>query len=84
MFLRISIAAISGCGAGILGLTNLFGFAFYFVMAAVCSLMLLVRTGFAWSSYFVSWRQFAYGHVLGEMVTYIFFWTFIYGLVHVY
>ncbi|CAH3019928.1 unnamed protein product [Porites evermanni] len=52
-FCRTSLASMAGISAGILGLSALKGFIFYFI-----------------ASLFMS--------------TYLLFWTFLYGMVHVY
>ena len=40
-YCRTSMAALSGSTAGILGLTGLYGFAFYFITAFILSVCLL-------------------------------------------
>ncbi|KAF7253004.1 hypothetical protein EG68_08804 [Paragonimus skrjabini miyazakii] len=83
-YCRTSVAAISGCTAGILGLTGLLGFMFYFLAHGFLSFLLLQKTGAAWNKYFLQRSSLTYGGIWGELTTYILFWTFIYGMVHVY
>ncbi|CAH8536667.1 unnamed protein product [Schistosoma rodhaini] len=83
-YCRISIAALSGCTAGILGLTGIMGFMFYFLAHGFLSLLLLQKAGKLWNKYFIQRSCLTYGGVFGELTTYILFWTFIYGMVHVY
>lgn len=95
-YCRISIAALSGCTVGILGLTGkiiintlmqsagIMGFMFYFLAHGFLSLLLLQKAGKSWNKYFIQRSCLTYGGVFGELTTYILFWTFIYGMVHVY
>ncbi|XP_067661345.1 ER membrane protein complex subunit 6-like isoform X2 [Haliotis asinina] len=83
-YCRTSLSALSGATAGILGLTALYGFAFYFITAFLLSMMLLIKAGSRWNSYFVSRRIPFFNGVFGGLFTYVLFWTFLYGMVHVY
>ncbi|XP_033105768.1 ER membrane protein complex subunit 6-like [Anneissia japonica] len=83
-YCRTSMSALSGATAGILGLTGLYGFIFYFITSFVLSTMLLIKAGRNWSSYFFSWKPLLTSGLLGGLFTYILFWTFLYGMVHVY
>ncbi|TGZ60293.1 hypothetical protein CRM22_008604 [Opisthorchis felineus] len=83
-YCRTSVAALSGCTAGILGLTGLIGFIFYFLAHAFLSFLLIQKAGSSWNKYVLQRSSLTYGGVWGEMTTYILFWTFIYGMVHVY
>merc|ERR1712215_511982 len=53
-YCRTSMAALSGGAAGILGLSTLYGFAFYAVSVVVLWLMILWKAGGAWKKYFGS------------------------------
>ena len=59
-YCRTSVSALSGATAGILGLTGLHGFIFYFLASVLLSVL------------------------IGGLFTYVLFWTFLYGMVHVY
>ncbi|XP_014663245.1 PREDICTED: ER membrane protein complex subunit 6-like [Priapulus caudatus] len=83
-YCRTSLSALSGCTAGILGLTGLNGFIFYFVTALCLSVVLLMKGGNDWSRYFMSRTSLASNGLLGGLFTYVLFWTFLYGMVHVY
>lgn len=83
-YCRTSMAALSGSTAGILGLTGLFGFAFYFINAVVLWLFLLSKAGSDWQKFFRSRTQLLTSGFFGGLITYILFWTFLYGMVHVY
>ncbi|XP_069130084.1 ER membrane protein complex subunit 6-like [Argopecten irradians] len=83
-YCRTSMSALSGAAAGILGLTALYGFAFYFITSIILSLMLYLKAGSAWHKYFVNRRGLFINGLLGGLFTYILVWTFLYGMVHVY
>lgn len=83
-YCRTSVSALSGATAGILGLTALMGFVFYFVASFLLSVLLFVKAGRHWSKYFKSRRPLFTGGLVGGLFTYILFWTFLYGMVHVY
>ncbi|PAA52072.1 hypothetical protein BOX15_Mlig006946g3, partial [Macrostomum lignano] len=83
-YCRTALAAVSGCTAGILGLTGLLGFAFYMLASGYLSCLLLAKAGRARWRYFPSAWALASSGVMGELITYITFWTFLYGMVHVY
>jgi hypothetical protein len=83
-YCRTSISALAGSTAGILGLTGLYGFAFYFLTAFIMSFMLLLKAGSQWQKYFRARLALFINGLMGGLFTYILFWTFIYGMVHVY
>ncbi|KAL5012221.1 hypothetical protein ScPMuIL_010772 [Solemya velum] len=83
-YCRTSMSALSGGTAGIIGLTGLYGFVFYFVTAFFLSILLLLKAGSQWNKYFVSWKLLFTNGLFGGLFTYILFWTFLYGMVHVY
>ncbi|XP_014259503.1 ER membrane protein complex subunit 6 [Cimex lectularius] len=83
-YCRTSMAALSGSTAGLLGLTGFYGFGFY--VFAVLGLwgLLMLKAGSQWRKYFVNRRVILTNGFFGGLFTYILFWTFIYGMVHVY
>lgn len=83
-YCRTSMSALSGSTAGLLGLTGLYGFGFY--LFAVLGLwgLLMMKAGSQWKKYFVCRRHVLTNGFFGGLFTYILFWTFIYGMVHVY
>lgn len=83
-YCRTSMAALSGSTAGILGLTGLLGFVFYVFAAIILWLFLLGKAGAKWEKYFRSRTQLLTSGFFGGLITYILFWTFLYGMVHVY
>lgn len=83
-YCRTSVSALSGATAGILGLTGLYGFIFYFFSAFLLSVLLILKAGRRWNKFFKSRRPLYTGGLVGGLFTYILFWTFLYGMVHVY
>merc|ERR1712154_472166 len=83
-YCRTSMSALAGATAGIMGLTSLLGFVFYFISAFVLSAFLTVKAGTRWNSFFITRQVLFFNGLLGGLFTYILFWTFLYGMVHVY
>jgi len=83
-YVRTSFSTVSGATAGTLGLTGIKGFVFYFVMSMLLSVMLYMKAGTSWNKYFLSRRAVWTDGVISGLFTYVLFWTFLYGLVHVY
>uniref|UniRef100_UPI0035900C63 ER membrane protein complex subunit 6-like n=1 Tax=Myxine glutinosa TaxID=7769 RepID=UPI0035900C63 len=79
-FCRTSGAALAGVTAGVLGLTGWHGLALYLSTWAILSLLLASRAGRAVRSR----RALLTGGLVGGLFTYVLFWTFLYGMVHVY
>eukprot|EP00117_Sycon_ciliatum_P029046 scpid85153/ scgid23220/ Transmembrane protein 93 len=82
-FCRTAAASISGGAAGILGLTGLYGFIFYIIAALATSCLLVVRTRTNVDKYFLRKQNIWFDGILGAVSTYVLFWTFLYGMVHV-
>ena len=84
-YCRTSMSALAGCTAGIIGLSSLQGFTFYAIMVVIFWLMILVKAdGSNWHRYFISKWNILTNNFLGGLTTYVLFWTFLYGMVHVY
>ncbi|XP_045202971.2 ER membrane protein complex subunit 6-like [Mercenaria mercenaria] len=83
-YCRTSMSSLSGAAAGVLGLTGLYGFAFYFIMAFALSFFLMMKAGTSWNKYFISRRDLVTKGLFGGLFTYVLCWTFLYGMVHVY
>ncbi|XP_065173410.1 ER membrane protein complex subunit 6 [Atheta coriaria] len=83
-YCRTSMAALSGCTAGLLGLTGLYGAAFYIFTVFLLWFMIISKAGSQFNKYFVSRRQVFTNGFFGQLFTYILCWTFLYGMVHVY
>jgi len=84
-YCRTSMAALSGCTAGILGLTGyIHGLAFYAISVFILWFMILYKAGNSWKQYFGSRQALLTNGFFGQAFTYVLFWTFFYGMVHVY
>ncbi|XP_060807067.1 ER membrane protein complex subunit 6 [Amyelois transitella] len=83
-YCRTSMAALSGSTAGILGLTGLYGFAFYVFAVVSLWVMFMLKAGPKWHNYYISRQSVLTNGFFGALFTYVLFWTFIYGMVHVY
>lgn len=83
-YCRTSMSALAGCTAGILGLYSIYGFVFYFLMAGILWLFVLLKTGKDFDKYFHSKTQVLTGSLGSGLFTYVLFWTFLYGIVNVY
>jgi len=85
-YIRSTVASISGAIAGVLGLTNLTGFAFYFLTSAVVGLVIVIANGKREPSLYFkngAWEAATAG--LGDnALGYILWWTLFYGVVHIY
>lgn len=83
-YCRSSMSALAGCAAGILGLSSLYGFAFYLIMMFVLWMLILLKAGPEWNKFFTTRLPILTGSLSGGIFTYVLFWTFLYGMVHVY
>jgi hypothetical protein len=83
-YCQTSMSALSGCAAGIIGLTGLYGFLFYFLCALSLSILILVYLGPNFKKYFISKQNIVTGTLWSGIQTYLLFWTFLFGMVHVY
>ncbi|XP_075147527.1 ER membrane protein complex subunit 6 [Haematobia irritans] len=83
-YCRTSMAAITGCAAGILGLNGLLGFLFYFISVFVLWVLVLMKSGTHWRKFFINRQSLLTNSFMGALCTYVLFWTFLYGMVHVY
>ncbi|XP_017771843.1 PREDICTED: ER membrane protein complex subunit 6 [Nicrophorus vespilloides] len=83
-YCRTSMAALSGCTAGLLGLTGLHGAAFYIFTVFVLWFMINLKAGSQFNKFFMSRKALLTNGFFGQLFTYILCWTFLYGMVHVY
>ncbi|KAK7790821.1 hypothetical protein R5R35_008602 [Gryllus longicercus] len=83
-YCRTSMAALSGATAGLLGLTGFYGFGFYVFAVIGLWCLILFKAGAHWEKYFISRRALLTSGFFGGLFTYVLFWTFLYGMVHVY
>ncbi|VDM96654.1 unnamed protein product [Thelazia callipaeda] len=81
---RTCQAAAAGMASGILGLTGIPGFIFYFALVILQAFLWEMKANFEWQNYFMS-RSSSFTHsLLSGLFTYTLFWVFLYGMVHVY
>ncbi|KFO10341.1 ER membrane protein complex subunit 6 [Balearica regulorum gibbericeps] len=80
-YCRTSVSALSGATAGV---KKKHGFIFYFLASVLLSVLLVLKAGRRWNKYFKSRRPLFTGGLIGGLFTYVLFWTFLYGMVHVY
>lgn len=83
-YCRTSGSVIAGVIAGVMGLTGLYGFVFFFIYSAFLSVLLVAKAGTSWRNYFASSGALWFDGILGGLFTYVLLWTFMYGMVHVY
>ena len=83
-YCQTAMSALSGSAAGILGLTGLNGFLFYFICSLILSFAILISMGVHVNKYFLSKQSIFTGTLWSGIQTYLLFWTFLYGMVHVY
>jgi hypothetical protein len=84
-YCQTSMSALSGSAAGILGLTGYVnGLVFYFVCSMILSIGIYFYIGHNTKKYFLSKQTIFTGTLWSGIQTYLLFWTFLYGMVHVY
>ena len=81
---RTSVSALSGCVAGIMGLTSYKGFVFYAFSMLLLSLFIYVYIRHEHRKFFTSLNHVFVNGFFNGLLTYVLFWTFLYGMVHVY
>ncbi|UJR10405.1 hypothetical protein I4U23_014608 [Adineta vaga] len=81
---RTSVSALSGCVAGILGLTSYKGFLFYGFSMFFLSFLIYSYIRNEHRTFFTSLNHVFINGFFNGLLTYVLFWTFLYGMVHVY
>jgi len=85
-YIRSTTASIAGAIAGVLGLTNLSGLAFYLASSLYVGLIVCaLNCGTSPGKYFrsASWEPMTQG--LGDnALGFVLWWTLLYGVVHIY
>ncbi|TKR81123.1 hypothetical protein L596_015055 [Steinernema carpocapsae] len=81
---RTCQAAAGGMASGILGLTSIPGFLFYLIIVIIQAFFWHVKAGFQWKKYFTDISLPVTYSFVGGLFTYVLFWVFLYGMVHVY
>ncbi|GAA6003817.1 Emc6p [Rhodotorula paludigena] len=84
-YVKSTTACIAGATAGLLGLTNLAGFAFFLASSVtVGALYALANCGAQPSRYFLKSSEPLVAGTLGNCFSFILFWTLFYSLVYIY
>ncbi|RNA30498.1 ER membrane complex subunit 6 [Brachionus plicatilis] len=83
-YCQTSVSALSGSAAGIIGLTGLNGFVFYLICSIFLSIIILLYLNDSIKLYFTSKKSIITANLWSGIQTYLLFWTFLYGMVHVY
>ncbi|XP_055818433.1 uncharacterized protein LOC129887381 [Solanum dulcamara] len=73
LYSRTFMAIIGGVIAGILGLTSLTGFIFYFLVMAITSVALTAKAKFSIHSYFDSWNKILLDGLFGGLMSFVLF-----------
>ncbi|KAJ8647796.1 hypothetical protein MRB53_000819 [Persea americana] len=81
---RTFLSIIGGVVAGILGLTGLMGFIFYFLIMAITSIGLAAKAKFSVHSYFDCWNRIILDGFLSGLMSFVLFWTFAYDIIHIF
>lgn len=81
---RTSVSALSGCVAGIIGLTSYKGFLFYAFSMLLLSVLIFAFIRREHRKFFTSLNHVFVNGFFNGLLTYVLFWTFLYGMVHVY
>ncbi|CAF0799757.1 unnamed protein product [Rotaria sordida] len=81
---RTSVSALSGCVAGIIGLTSYKGFLFYGFSMFLLSVLIFMFIRHEHRKFFTGLNHVFVNGFFNGLLTYVLFWTFLYGMVHVY
>lgn len=81
---RTSVSALAGCVAGILGLTSYKGFLFYGFSMFILSMLIFLFIRHEHRKFFTGLNHVFVNGFFNGLLTYVLFWTFLYGIVHVY
>jgi hypothetical protein len=83
---RNLMTIVSGTGAGVLGLTNLSGFAFFLLVHVITSLALLVKMKFQISECQPGSTvpTFIIDGLSGQVMSFMLFWTVAFSMINVY
>ncbi|CAF0873829.1 unnamed protein product [Rotaria sp. Silwood1] len=81
---RTSVSALSGCVAGIIGLTSYKGFLFYGFSMFLLSVVIFMFIRNEHRKFFTGLNHVFVNGFFNGLLTYVLFWTFLYGMVHVY
>jgi ER membrane protein complex subunit 6 len=85
-WIRSFMSVAGGSMVGILGLTGSRGFLCFFVLSVIINFGILAKAKFQIADYIPGnkFPNFLVDGLLGELLSFLLFWTLFYGLVHVY
>ena len=83
-FVRTFVAIISGCAAGIMGITGLYGFACFFISTLLLSVGLYLKVSCEPKPFFKKPEDIWTEGIMQGLMSYILFWTLFYDIVHIY
>ncbi|GAA5989872.1 hypothetical protein JCM11641_001958 [Rhodosporidiobolus odoratus] len=84
-YVKSTTALVAGATAGLLGLTNLRGFAFFFLSSfAVGGAFTALSCGGKPGRYFLKPSEPLLSGTMGNLFSYVLAWTFFYSLVYIY
>ena len=83
-FCRVFCAIISGCAAGICGITGVAGFLVFFISTFALSVGLYLKVSMEPKPFFKKPEDIWFEGVSQAMMSYILFWTLFYDIVHIY
>eukprot|EP00831_Metopus_contortus_P052324 TRINITY_DN4391_c0_g1_i4.p1 TRINITY_DN4391_c0_g1~~TRINITY_DN4391_c0_g1_i4.p1 ORF type:complete len:130 (+),score=18.39 TRINITY_DN4391_c0_g1_i4:155-544(+) len=81
---RIITSICGGICAGVLGLTGLSGFFFYFLTFFISSAFLMFRVNWDPTKYFHSAREVILSEVTSHILSFLLFWVLFHNLVNVF
>ena len=86
MWVRSFMGIISGVCTGILGLTGAQGFVAFLLLYVVVSIGIISKAGFNLSGVLPGAKLpwFLVDSLMGQLMSFLLFWTMFYGLVHVF
>ncbi|GAA6064653.1 hypothetical protein JCM10212_005239 [Sporobolomyces blumeae] len=83
-YVKSTTACLAGTVAGILGLTNYVGFAWFFLTALASGALFALAKQPKRVDYFTSPTEPWIGGILENLFSYVLFWTLFYSLVYIY
>ena len=83
-FCRVFVAIISGCAAGIMGITGIPGFLAFFLSTFLLSVGLYLKVSCEPKPFFKKPEDIWTEGIMQALMSYILFWTLFYDIVHIY
>eukprot|EP00250_Pteridium_aquilinum_P027635 c3536_g1_i1 orf=113-478(+) len=81
---RTFLSIIGGVVAGVLGLTSITGFLFYFAIMMATSAGVALKAGLNIERYFDSWNRITLDGLTAGLMSFVLFWSFAYDIVHIF